>query len=325
MSFDEYKIKKIDNLEFNWNSYLEMHTDIKNDNFALRNLLCNTINNNIKYNDNNIDLVDKWLNINKYIKHNGYIHKDVAFIITTCVRNMNHLHYLKECIRHIRILYPLFHIYVINDNSVISIDEIKGNNIDIIESIAKGGGEINPYLFILDKRCKHDKLVYIHDTVCIKKNIDYFINRTEDINFIWYDNCSINNDTIREENKNILNNLFFYFSNTKVSIYNYIIMLKYSGIPYNVKFGCMSVFTKQFMIKVDLVTNLIQASELFINRINRSFFERILSIIHVFIYGADYNCRFTLCGNIMNHPKRFTNTNTNIVSNMPLVKMWQGR
>ena len=325
MSFDYYKIKKIDNLEFDWNSYMKINNNIKNDNIALYNWLCHSINHNINYNDNNVQLVNTWSDINKYLKNNNYVHKDVAFIVTTCVRNNMHLYYIKECIRHIRIIYPLIHIYIINDNSILSIDEIKGTNIDIIESIAKGGGELNPYLFMLDDRCKHDKLVYIHDTVFIKKNIDYFINKKEDINFIWFDNCSIDNDTIREENKEILNNLFFYFSNSKISIYNYILMLKHARIPYNVKFGCMSIFTKQFMNKVNLVTNLKEVANLFVNRINRSFFERILSIIHVFIYGYDYNCRFTLCGNIINHPQRFKNTNVNILSNMPLVKVWQGR
>ena len=168
-------------------------------------------------------------------------------------------------------------------------------------------------------------MVYIHDTVFIKKNIDSFINRNTEIDFLWCTNTAINNDTFKTENKEILNNLLLYFSNSKMPIYHFIKMIKEVYIPYNVKFGCMSVFTKRFMEKIDLVTNLRDVAKMFNCRGHRCFFERLLSILHVFIYGRDYNMNNSLCGNIYKHPRPFTNTNINIHCIMPLVKVWQGR
>jgi hypothetical protein len=235
------------------------------------------------------------------------------------------LNYLKECIKHVRRVYPTVHIYVINDNSTLSINEIYGPNIEIIPALSSRGGEINPYLFILDPRCKHDKLVYIHDSVFIKYKIDNFINMPNEINFLWYALINTNNDTFNAENNEILNKLYVYCGNGKISIGNFIKMLKMKNKFYYVKFGSMSVFTKKFMEKIDLVTNIRQVAHLFNKRGHRCFFERLLSVLYVYIYGAEYNPRLSLCGDIFNFPSRFSNKDINIKTNLPLVKVWQGR
>jgi hypothetical protein len=330
MDLDKYKETKFENLDFNINKYLELNEDLKHGKInnlykVFNHWFKHASNENRIYNEQNIELYAMWKQINAYLKNNNYTSSSSAFIITTCTRNLEHLLYLKECIKNIRIIYPIIHIYVISDSCEIPIDEINGENIEIIDAEIKGGGEINPYLFALDDRCKHEKLIYIHDTVFIKKNIDRYINSPSEIIFIWYATKALTNDTITPENTEILNNFYFYFSNTKISLYHFINAIRLIKMPYTVKFGSMSIFTKEFMKKVDLVTNFKQVANLFNKRVHRCFFERILSFIYIFIYGFDYNPKYTVCGDIFTHPNAFCNKNYNIPTKTPMVKVWQGR
>jgi hypothetical protein len=330
MSFNNYAIEKLKNAEIDWQTYIKLNPDLAKAGIVklpqvIKHWFNHAMNENRIYNEQNQDSSKQWRGIYGYLRNNSYKETRKAFIITTCVRNSTHLLYLKECIKHIRRVYPNMYIYVINDNCVLPITEINGPDIEIIPALSSRGGEINPYLFILDPRCKHDKLVFIHDSVFIKRNIDIFINRNNEINFMWYALTAINNDIFHEENKQILNKFYIYCSNGKISIGNFIKILKSQNKFFYVKFGCMSVFTKKFMEKVDLVTNFREISHLFNKRINRCCFERILSILYVYIYGRDYNPSLSLCGDIFKHPKTFCNKDINIQSPLPLVKVWQGR
>jgi hypothetical protein len=320
------------NVDVNWDKYIELNPDlVKAKVTKPEQIYKHWLNYGIKeirsYSDTNTDLSKNWDKISSYIRHNYFLANNWAFIITTCVRNEAHLYYLKECIRHIRIIYPKIHIYVINDNSSLDIDAIKGDDIEIIEAIATMAGELNPYLFGMDERCKHDKLVYIHDTVFLKKNIDVYLTRTNEIDFLWYDITAIHNDTVRPENADILNNLYLYFSNAKISIYRYLTMINEMKIYFSVKFGSMSIFTKSFCKKLDLVTNIKDASKHFKQRVHRCFLERLLSIFHIFIYGYDYSLQHYICGDILKHPNSFNNVNVNplLQVKQPFVKVWQGR
>jgi hypothetical protein len=330
MKFDDYRINKVNNLQIDWNVYKTINPDLAKAGVItkpqlLRHWFIHALNENRKYSNENKELSNNWREIYAFLRNNYYVSNSTAFIITTCVRNQKHMNYLKDCIRHIRNVYPDMHIYVINDNSTLSITEINGSNIEIIQALSLRGGEINPYLFILDPRCKHDKLVYIHDSVFIKRKIDNFINRRNEINFLWYALSAIDNDTFYDENTEILNSLYIYCGNGKITIGNFIKMLKSYHKFYYVKFGSMSVFTKRFMEKVDLVTNFRQVAHLFNKRVHRCFFERLLSVLYVYIYGDDYNFRLSLCGNIFNFPAAFLNTNVDVNTNLPMVKVWQGR
>ena len=330
MSFDTYKQNRSKNLEINWHKYKELNPDldlagIRSIPHVIKHWFKHAMNENRNYTDQNMDITYNWREIYGYLRDNNFVSKTTAFAVTTCVRTATHLNYLKECIKHIKIVYPNMHIYVINDNSKLDIKVINSTNIEIIPTLAPGIGEINPYLFILDPRCKHDKLIFIHDSVFIKRKIDGFINRPNEINFIWYALAAINNDTFNVENDEILDKLYFYCSNGKISARNFIHILKAQNKFYYVKFGSMSVFTKRFMEKVDLVTNFREVAHLFKLRVNRCFFERLLSIIYFYIYGDDYDFRLCLCGDIFKHPNTFSNTNITIHSPLPLVKVWQGR
>ena len=209
----KYRENKKENVALDWGKYLQLNQDLVKANITTpEKVYTHWFNYAIReirnYSDTNEEVIPDWDKISNYLRNNYFIAKSWAFIITTCVRSPTHLNYLKECIAHIRRLYRNTHIYVINDNSTLDITCIKDNNLDIIDAIAPRAGELNPYLFALDERCKHDKLVYIHDTVFIKKNIDMYIVRNSEIDFLWYDITAIHNDTVRKENAEILNNLY---------------------------------------------------------------------------------------------------------------------
>lgn len=327
-----YRKHKNSNVEIEWNKYLELNQDLVQANITTpQKVFTHWFNYAVKehrtYSEHNKELINDWDKISNYLRNNYFIAKSWAFIVTTCVRNETHLNYLKECIKHIRALYPNTHIYVINDNSTLDINVITDDDLEIIDAIAPMAGELNPYLFGLDERCKHDKLVYIHDTVFIKKKIDFYIVRNTEIDFLWYDITAINNDTIRPENTEILNNLNLYVGNGKISVFRYLTMIKNMRIPFSVKFGSMSIFTKSFCEKLDLVTNIKEVSKFFNQRVHRCFLERLLSLFHIFIYGNDYPLRNHLCGNIQKHLNSFKNLNINGILDrrQPFVKVWQGR
>ena len=102
------------------------------------------------------------------------INQQFAFVITSKITNSTQQFLLIESIRHIRSIYPQHTIYLIDDLSMYPLkdnQEIISSRVTVIESIAKGGGEINPYLFSIDPRCKHETLVYLHDSAFLKSSI----------------------------------------------------------------------------------------------------------------------------------------------------------
>ena len=108
----------------------------------------------------------KFLSISNY-RFLQPIQSIFAFIITSKITNNVQNYLLMESIRHIRQFYPQHTIYLIDDQSMYPLKdnhEITSSNVYVIDSIAKSGGEINPYLFALDPRCKHETLVYLHDS-----------------------------------------------------------------------------------------------------------------------------------------------------------------
>lgn len=324
----EYAEKKKQNDTFDLRTYVLLNTDIRHTNGARHWALHGRHEARLCALSNAAN-VELWgAAVKPYLRHtqkHGNI--NAAFVVTTCVRLPVHLMYLTECLKHIRHIYPQMHIYVIDDNSVLDLSGVAQNNtnLEIVPSLVKGGGEINPYLFILDPRCKHDKLIFIHDTVFLKRNIDAFIARRNEIDFLWDCDSALYNDTFVPENEEILHQLFFYSGNTKMSIFTFIHMIR-KHVPFTVKFGAMAAITRQFMQKVALVTNFLDISHFICKRVHRCFFERLISYMVIFIHGQDYCSAHTLCGSITKHPFEGKNLATHIPKfSACMIKVWQGR
>jgi hypothetical protein len=252
---------------------------------------------------------------------------EFAFIVTSKVTNTTHRSLLLECIRHIRIFYPEHTIYLINDNSersLFPLSELLDYNIEISDAIVKNGGEINPYMFILDSVCKHDKLIYIHDSVFIKKPLDYLQTNSGDFIPIWYSTKYIWNDIFIPENMEILKNMTFTYNSNNIKLYNLLQTFKNSKNHFVVTFGAMACFNKRFVEFIRDNTNLFSIVNMFKNRNNRCLFERIISSIYIIMYKQMYNR--SICGDIIYHPLSFKNSEIypDKYDNY-FVKVWQGR
>jgi hypothetical protein len=249
-----------------------------------------------------------------------------AFIVTTKVTNTTHKYILIECIRHIRIIYPEHVIYVINDNSnkdVFPLDELVDYNIELVDSLVTNGGEINPYLFILDDRCKNERLIYIHDSVFIKKPIENHILDKNNFIPIWYSSKYIWYDIFIPQNMDILNSMIFY-GMREIKLIDLLYSLKKSKNKFLVTFGAMGLFNKKFVEFIRDNTNFFSIVDKFKNRNNRCLFERILSCIYILMYKEIYNK--SICGDINYHPLSFKNTDIYINNyNNYFIKVWQGR
>jgi len=96
-----------------------------------------------------------------------------GFIILRYVNSEETNKYWIESYVCIRSLYPDSMIIIIDDNSnYIFITKIPLKNTRIIESEFKGAGELLPYIYFLKYRY-FDTAVIIHDSVFIKKYIDF--------------------------------------------------------------------------------------------------------------------------------------------------------
>ncbi len=252
---------------------------------------------------------------------------EFAFIVTSKVTNNTHRNLLIECIRHIRIFYPEHTIYLINDNSEESLFphlELLDYNIEILDAIVKNGGEINPYMFILDSRCKHDNLIYIHDSVFLKKPLEFLKKNTSDFIPIWYSTKYIWNDIFIPENMDILKNMIFTYNSSNSNLYNLLQSFKNSKNQFLVTFGAMAFFNRRFVTFIRDNTNFFSVVNMFKTRNNRCLFERILSSVYIIMYKQLYNK--SICGDIIYHPLSFKNREIypDKYDNY-FVKVWQGR
>jgi hypothetical protein len=265
-----------------------------------------------------------------YLRHNHVYIKDkehFAFVVTTHLRTSEQQNYLIENIRHIRKFYPKSHIYILDDCSPLPIpDAIKlTNNISIHPTIAPKAGELNPYLFILSPECKYEKLIYIHDSAFLKQNINHYIHTTEEVLFLWYSRYCFLNDVFKPENKEIYSKLEFYLGSSKIDFTSFFHILCKFVPNLSVKFGCMSIFTRAFSEKIKIVSNLFELAHLFKSRTNRCFFERILTLLYIAIYGREFPFEKFVCGDINMHPLSFYNKSPHTLTSSPFTKVWQGR
>lgn len=259
------------------------------------------------------------------------IQNTFAFVITSKITNNVQNYLLIECIRHIRYFYPQHIIYLIDDQSMYSLkdnQEIISSNVSVISSIAKSGGEVNPYLFSLDSRCKHDTLVYLHDSAFIKAPIESFIATcSQSFLPIWYSNKFIWDDVFDSINQPIRNSMLFYFDDLTNTITLHDLLVFFKSNPklnFSVTFSGMSIFHRSFVQFIKKYTNFFSIVHLFTSRKNRCLFERILSCIYFWMYRYTY--RSSVCGDINAHPMCFKNSNVYINNfNSTFLKVWQGR
>ena len=102
------------------------------------------------------------------------MNQDYGFIITRNVVSEKTNKYWNQCVLCIRRFYPNKKIVIIDDNSnqqfVNAFFDYK--NIEVVNSVFKGRGELLPYYYFLKNRY-FENAVIIHDSVFFHKRINF--------------------------------------------------------------------------------------------------------------------------------------------------------
>ena len=243
----------------------------------------------------------------------------IGFIVTSHITTPLHLSLLEKCIASIQEYYPQHHIYVLDDHSPMQNDVEalckESDNVSLHLTEFKAAGELNPYLFILSEECKHETLVYIHDSVSLRNTFEV-PSSLPDICPLWTCDKFVFADVYGRENNEILNNLMINAKPIRS-------LLRTHEKDLFVTFGAMSVFTRTFASKMMSCSNLQDVAPLFKSRPNRCLFERVLSLVMMEVFGCKKPG--AICGDILNHPYPFLNKDPCIDTDKPFVKVWVGR
>jgi len=224
--------------------------------------------------------------------------------------------YWKECFRCIRKFYPNNRVLIIDDNSdkQFVTNEVL-NNTMIIESEFRKRGEFLPYYYYLrTKFC--EKVVILHDSMYIKKYINFY-DIVDDYNFlIYFDLFYINDSACYQSQLNLLRAL----NNKNLNIfYN----KKEKGL-WNGCFGSMTAISYNFLKQVDEEFRFIQMIPYITTRVERCAFERIIGCM------LQYKCKkSSLFGHVNTNcdwSLDFIKYKQNMYdSKKPIIKVFTGR
>jgi len=222
---------------------------------------------------------------------------NLGFIIPTHCSKKEHILSLNTCISNIRMFYPNNKIIIVNDDSTEDIVLYNNENVEIIDSIVKKGGEVNPYILYLENKY-FDKAVIIHDGMYIKKKLEN-IDKIENVMFIWYftnhrtDWCFIKepkseynkSNNIETHDDLIIHCVKKYpfteeFKEYTLSLYYY--KLNWCGC-----FGIQSIITHNFLHKLESKTGIVTVFKNFNSRRLRMVGESLFSIACQFILGDE--------------------------------------
>lgn len=258
--------------------------------------------------------VIKDYNINiKNIDISGLIvDNKLGFVILRNVRCVLTNNYWKESYNCIREFYPNNKILIVDDNSNYNFinleDESKLQNCEIIKSEYKGRGELLPYYYFYKTKFV-EKMVFIHDSVFIKKYINFSDN--DNVRFLWEFNAC-------NENKNT-EILYLNQLNNNKKLINMFNSNYWKGC-----FGVMSVIKLDFLNFLVDKYNFFKLIDFIKSRSNRSCLERVFAVLCF----TENNYKTTYFGNIFNHSKwgfNFAEYIANKNSKKDIVKVWTGR
>jgi hypothetical protein len=256
----------------------------------------------IKWEPTNISIFEK----------EGAEPEKIGFIILRNVNNRITNEYWKECYKCIKQFYPKNRILIIDDNSDYSfVTNDYLDNTMIIRSDYPKRGEFLPYYYYLKtKFC--ETAVFLHDSVFIKKYIDFSVSTYK----ILLDFGKQNINDGMQYQKPLLHAL----NNTKLNdFYN----KKDNGI-WKGCFGAMSVVTYSYLKSIDQEFRISSLIPHITSRDLRCAFERIIgcllqiNVIETSLFGDIMKyCPWGLTYN------QYLKQDYN--KNLPLIKVWTGR
>lgn len=250
-----------------------------------------------------------------------------AFIVLTYCATFEHVGYLRRCLAMIAKYYPEVHVYLLDDHSPISprilnLPSATLESISVHETEFQRAGEVNPYLFAMSPECKHERLVFIHDTVFVKPGLSEHVTGTKLVSVLWVSKTFLFSHTFEDENVPILETLTVEGKTIKSVLEN---VRTQSPEMFFVTFGGMTIFTRAFARGVEKISNLRECAGMFKKRVHRCLWERVLSVIITSLLGGEPSNVPVICGDIQEHPSAFYNKDPTVDYCAPLVKCWQGR
>lgn len=234
---------------------------------------------------------------------------NTGFIILRHVNSDITNKYWIESYNCIRKLYPENAIVIIDDNSNYDyITNITVHNTTIINSEYKGCGELLPYYYYSLNKW-FDQAVIIHDSVFIKKMIDFSVDKYKILWSFehWYDNMQMEIYLISllDNNAELIN----FYNNKEL----------WKGC-----FGGMSIISHDYLKFVNDKYNFSKLLEYVRTREYRCYFERVISTILQCNHNH-YN-KFLL-GDIHNYCNWGYTFDQYITEplDLPIIKVWTGR
>lgn len=249
-------------------------------------------------------------------RNNGYKAKNkFGFIIVRCMTNDQTSRYWLHCYRCIRGFYPKTPIVIIDDNSdpkyVNQEIEEMLSDCTIIQSEYAKRGEILGYYYLYKKRL-FEKAVVLHDSVFLKKKVDF--SKYNKIRFLWHFEDK-RYDNVERESKFL----------RKINHQGYI-KLYGERDKWNGCFGVMSVIDLDF---VDTISGIFILLEDVKSREDRMCIERIFAVLCYYHYPSLQDDQSVL-GSIHEFPlgweysyMRYKEGSDSTFP--PMVKVWTGR
>ena len=193
---------------------------------------------------------------------------DLSFIILRHISSPEDNKYWNICYDHIRVIYPVTHIYIIDDYSKhvpTRIGDAMINTV-IINSQFKGRGELLPYYYYYINKFSKNAVI-LHDTVFIKKPINSELLYTKTFHPLW--TASHHSDP-RHRIRYILNKI----NNTKfLQIFD-------NKKSWDTVFGAMGIINIDYLKSVFDNTNYFTTLLNYTNtRARRMVIERIVGIL----------------------------------------------
>lgn len=251
-----------------------------------------------------------------------------GFIITRHVNSYETNAYWNQCVKLIRVHYPLKKIIIIDDNSnyIFVKADHQYKNIKIIQSEYPGRGELLPYVYYLKNKWFNNAVI-IHDSLFFHKHIPFEKIKLPVIP-LWhhpYDKDNLYNllriSYYLKNNHNIQKILSGDSRNMMLSNKN----------NFNLCFGGQCFINHNFLLILERkynISNLVNAIKC---RLDRMGLERILGIL----FNIEYSNKskpISLCGEIFSHYKSFQYNYTNYINDFKrnkvpgvITKVWTGR
>jgi hypothetical protein len=230
----------------------------------------------------------------------------LGFIILRHVNSYDTDKYWIECYSCIRALYPSSKIMIIDDNSnYIFVSNIFLTNTLVIESEYKGRGELLPYIYYL-KHKLFDTAVIIHDSVFIKKHIDF----TQHINkSLW--------DFEHEWDEELHETTLITLLNNWTPL-----MEHYKSKSWKGCFGAMTVIGYNFLEELNKKYNIHNLIPYINSRSDRMAFERVIAVLIDLESPSK-----SILGNIHKYIVWGYSYNNYLSNNLdiPVFKIWTGR